>query len=131
MTTPLFTGRIDRGKLILDTPQRYLVHLARLDGKPVELLIRKRRSQRSLPQNAYYWGVVVEILAEHFGYEKEEMHVALKFKFLRTHDGDLPTGRSTSKLTTVEFVNYTNEIIRWAAQEHQVFIPDPGQVDFQ
>jgi hypothetical protein len=128
--TPVFTGRIDRGKLILDTPQRYLVHLVCLDGKPIELIVRKRKSQRSLQQNAYYWGVVIEILANHFGYEAGEMHEALKFKFLRTHEGDLPAARSTAKLNTEEFVAYVDRVVRWAAQEHQLYIPDPGQVEY-
>ena len=124
--TPVFTGWIDRGKLILDAPRRYLTHLARLDGKPIEL----RKSQRSLQQSAYYWGVLIEILADHFGYEAGEMHEASKFKFLRTHEGDLPTVRSTAKLNTEKFVAYVDRVVRWAAQEHQLYIPDPGQVEY-
>ena len=76
--TPVFTGRIDHGKLILDAPRRYLVHLARLDGKPIELIVR-----------------------------------------------------STAKLNTEKFVAYVDRGVRWAAQEHQLYIPDPGQVEYK
>ena len=110
---------------------RYLVYLSGLEGKRVEVCIRKQRSQRSLQQNAYYWGVIIEVLADHFGYEKDELHEALKFKFLRTHEGELPSVKSTTKLSTKEFGEYVDRVIRWAATEHSVYVPDPGQVEYQ
>ena len=129
---PIFYGTINKGKLILEAPQRYLVHLSGLEGKRVELILRKRKSQRSLQQNKYYWGVVVEILASHCGYDPDEMHEALKVKFL-SEGQDEKTGlikvRSTTKMTTDEFIKYTDKVIRWAAQDLGVFIPDPNQVE--
>ena len=81
MTTPLWPGQVTKGKLILETPMRYLAYLSGLEGKRVELILRKQKSKRSDQQNRYYWGVVIEILANHCGYEAEEMHEALKIKF--------------------------------------------------
>jgi hypothetical protein len=81
------------------------VHVALLEGKRIELVIRKRRSQRSLQQNKYYFGVVVEILANYCGYTTDEMHSALKIKFLSDHQEDekgLIKIGSTAALTTAD-----------------------------
>ncbi len=115
---PVFCGVVKRGRVELDNPERYLVHLSSLEGKRVELTIASERRNRSLNANAYYWGVVVEILAEHFGYSPEELHEALKWKFLKLHeDTGLVTVRSTAKLSTKEFGDYIDSVVRWAAQE--------------
>lgn len=130
--TPIFTGTVSRGRLALDQPERYLVYLAGLEGKPVEVVVRRKRSQRTLAQNRYYFGVCVQILAEHFGYETTEMHEALKFKFLRTHEEEaLPSVRSTTTLNTKEFIDYIDRIQRWAATEHDLFIPDPESIEIR
>ena len=121
---PILYGEVKGGKLKLDAPQSYLVELSRLEGQRIELTIRKERHVRSLSQNKYYWGVIIEILSNNFGYDKEEMHEALKFKFLKKHeDTDLVTVGSTAKLSTAEFTEYIDEIIRWASTEYQVVIP--------
>jgi len=128
--TPIFYGTIERGKLVLEQPERYLVWLSALEGKSIELVLRRKRSQRSLRQNRYYWGVVVEILSGHFGYEAKELHEALKFKFLKIHtEEELVTVRSTTTLNTKEFIDYIDRIQRWAASEHDIFIPDPQTVE--
>lgn len=133
MTTPIFTGTINEGKLILDNPQKYLVQLSYLNGKKIELILRKKRSQRSLQQNSYYWGVVIEILRNHFGYEPEEMHEALKIHFLKLENHKAPglvSVKSTTRLSTDEFNAYVNRVVTWAAQEYGVYIPDPRQVEY-
>mgnify|MGYP001564807091 FL=1 len=132
--TPVFHGTVTKGRLIYDEPERRLVWLAKLEGKRFEESVRRERSQRSLQQNRYYWGVVIEILLTYFeGYTKNELHEALKYKFLSTHEEDsrgLVKIGSTASLSTVGFVKYINEVVRWAAEE-KIFIPDPGQVDYQ
>ena len=123
-------GVVDKGKLKLDAPQSYLVELSRLEGQRIEITIRKERHVRSLNQNKYYWGVVIEILSEYFGYDKEEMHEACKFKFLRKHeDTALVTVGSTKKLSTGEFTEYIDTVMRWAATEYQILIPPAEGVD--
>jgi len=129
---PILYGEVKGGKLKLDAPQSYLVELSRLEGQRIELTIRKERHVRSLSQNKYYWGVIIEILSNNFGYDKEEMHEALKFKFLKKHeDTDLVTVGSTAKLSTAEFTEYIDEIIRWASTEYQVVIPSADGIEIQ
>jgi hypothetical protein len=62
------------------------------------------------------------------GYDKDEMHQALKEKFLRIEKVEgLPSTRSTADLTTLEFMDYIDEIVRWAATQG-VDIPEPSEV---
>ena len=127
---PILYGKVKDGKLTLDVPQSYLVELSRFEGQRIELTIRKERHLRSLSQNKYYWGVIIEILSGYFGYDKEEMHEALKFKFLKRHeDTDLVTVGSTAKLSTTGFTEYIDDIIRWASTECQVVIPSADGIE--
>ena len=102
------------------------------NGTHVDITIKKHKSKRTNDQNAYYWKIVVGILANEFGYEPDEMHMVLREKFLRIHDEkhpDFVIAKSTTKLSTVEFNDYIEKIQRWAAIEHQTYIPDPEKID--
>ena len=124
-------GRVEKGNVILDNRNRYLVNLASLEGKRIELSIKKEKSQRSLNQNAYYFGVVVEILSDFTGYEREEMHEALKEKFLSSEidEHGLRKIKSTTKLKTTEMEDYLERIRRWAATELNCYVPLPNEVE--
>lgn len=130
---PVFPGRVEKGRLIRDDPVKYLLQLNKLEGCRVDESLKRRRETRSDNQNRYYWGVIIEILSEHCGYTKDEMHDALKYKFLSDRCPDekgLVKIKSTAKLKTDEFIQYTNQIVIWAAEEMNVFIPDPSQMDY-
>jgi hypothetical protein len=125
--TPIFHGRIEGGRICLERREDFAALIQRLDGKDVELILRKHRRSRSRNQNAYYWGVVIPLIAEHCGYMDEEMHEALKWRFLQKHDGPLPTVRSTTDLDTAEFTEYIEQC-RILGAEMGVVIPGPGEV---
>jgi len=125
----IFDGRVEDGIIKLKDEPFYFRYLNSLNGKDIELIIRERNLVRTSPQNAYYWAVVVELIAEELGYDKEEAHEALKFKFLRKHSGKLPSVRSTTDLDTKEFEDYVEKIRRFAAEELNINIPDPNQVE--
>ena len=123
MTTPVFHGSITKGRLALDNPDRYLVYMAGLEGKRVELVLRKKRSKRSDQANRYYFGVVVKILGNFCGMDPDEMHSALKVKFLSDHHEDekgLMKVGSTAKLSTDEFTQYVNADISVSEQRERV-----------
>lgn len=126
---PVFSGRIEKGKVLLDNQNRYLVQLSKLEGQRIELVLRKEKSKRSINQNNYYFGVVVEILADYCGYEREEMHEALKEKFLSAipDDHGLRKIKSTTKLNTIEMEEYLEKIRRWASVELNCYIPNPNE----
>ena len=130
MITPKFKGTIIKGQIRADVG--FYKWLTTLEGQAVEVIVRKQRKQRSDNQNRFYWGVIIEMLSEFTGYTREEMHEALKFRFLAAgqDENGLVKIRSTATLTTDEFINYTNNIVIWAAQELGVFVPDPGSAEF-
>lgn len=102
----------------------------------------KKRSQR---QNRYLWGVVYKTIVDNdpgFFHNDavdalrksarlstaEVVHEFCKARFLPS--ADLPglqitVAPSTAKLPRKEFQDYVESIRRWAADELQVFIPDP------
>lgn len=123
-----FSGHVsEAGRLTLEYPAQFKAFVGRFKGRDVELEVRKRRSQRSDAQNKFWWSVVVALLAEHCGYTDEEMHHALKVKFLGTEDLTRGLWRigSTRKLSTTEFADLTERVMVWAAQDLGVVIPSP------
>jgi hypothetical protein len=131
MATPIFHGQIVKGKVMLDRPSRYLIQISRLENQRIELILRKEKKERSNQQNSAYWGIIVEILSDHLGYSREEVHDALRTKFLSRVDEKtgLTVIRSTTALSTVEFMDYYAQIQRWAAEFLQVYIPSPGEAE--
>lgn len=127
----LHTGKVEKGKLILDNPERWQVNLAKYEGKPVELSINQKRAIRSNNQNAYYWKIIIEILAESLGYaehEKEVLHEQLKFKFLKeVGKNGSSYVKSTTSLNTKEFENYTSAIRIFASAELNCYLPEPNE----
>lgn len=130
------SARVERGKLFIRNRRGFDQQVAQLrDGLELELALTRRRATRSLPQNAYYWGVVVELLAEHTGYTPDEIHDICKALFipkkLSVQDGNgevvgqFVIGGSTRTLNKIEFGEYMESIRRWAAETLDVVIPDP------
>lgn len=125
----VFRGQIFNGRIVLEAPVQFAALRNKLNGQRVDVILKKHKDKRSNPQNRFYWGCVVALLAEHCGYESEEMHDALKQKFLAAHtDSALPTVRSSAKLNTAEFSEYVEQCRRMAA-EMGIYIPDPGEVN--
>lgn len=120
----------NRAKLLQDLQQ--------FAGKKLEIIIRKKRSRRSVEQNAYYWGVVIPMVQnglKDVGYvvDKDGTHEFLKDRFNRIELVNEKTGEilnttgSTTKLSTTEMMEYFAEIQRWAAEYLNIEIPDPGE----
>uniref|UniRef100_A0A6M3LLC6 Uncharacterized protein n=1 Tax=viral metagenome TaxID=1070528 RepID=A0A6M3LLC6_9ZZZZ len=136
---PIFQSDIVDGKLkMLDHVKQAIARWCRTfkTGAHVEIIIRKHRSKRTDEQNRYYWGVVVAILADHFGYEPEEFHEEMKLMFNPIQskiDPSRTIGGSTTKMSTVDFFSdqdsYVERICRWGATEHGVFIPPPEKAE--
>ena len=131
---PKFLGKKTNGKFHFDRGEenRYRAYLHGIkEGAAIFLAIghKNKATVRSEQQNRYYWGVVVDLLALHTGYTSDEMHEALKMKFLLVKRPKLPdTVMSTAKLTKDQFCEYIENIQRWAAQEMGCVIPDPDSV---
>lgn len=123
-----FEGIVDKGRLRLKHADEFTHTLLSFGGPTrVRLMIDRWKDLRSDNQNRYYWGVVIKILSDELGYFPEEMHEALKLKFLRKESKPLPTVRSTTSLTTSEFEDYLETVRVWAITEYQIRIPMPGE----
>ena len=75
-------------------------------------------SSRTHFQNNYYWIIACKMFGEELGYTKEEMHEVLKHKF---------NIESTSKLDMDEFRDYLDRILRWAAVDFSITLPEPEE----
>lgn len=105
-------------------------HLQRKAGKRLAMTLKEYREQRTSPQSRYYYGVVVALMADELGYERDEMHEALAFKFLSISgpDDPLPRRRSTADLDTGEMTTYIEQCRRLAA-ELGIYVPDPNEAE--
>jgi len=100
----------------------------------------EQKKKRSLPQNAFYWGVVCDMVKDGLrdaGYSEvktiEDAHEILKALFLKRKivnqqtDEVIEIPGSTAKLTTVQFNEYIEEIQRWASEYLSITIPSPNE----
>jgi hypothetical protein len=126
---PILFGKVERGKLILDYPEQLVVRLASLEGKRVEVIVRKETKTRTNQQNRYLFGVVYAIISDCTGYDPEQVHDAMKVKFASKHlDNGLVITERTSKMTTERMTQYIDDIKRWASEFLGCYIPDAGEV---
>lgn len=100
----------------------------------------KNTKHRSLPQNAYYHGVIVPMVKDgliFMGFNEvktnEDAHEVMKHLFLKEKIKSEQTGDeiiipgSTAKLTTLEFETYLEEIRQWAASYLGIAIGLPNE----
>lgn len=85
----------------------------------------KEENKRTLPQNSYYWGVVIKIISEHVGEDPLSLHEIFKNTFLGfdLEDG-LSKGKSTRDISKERFVKYINDIKEWAFNWLNIVIPE-------
>ena len=131
--TPIFTGTITQfDRFLADDGHRWREHLRQFRDKPVEVIVRAKRSQRSLDQNAYIHAVPVSILAAEFGMtipecKYELMGACWGWKTLPSGH-EIPIKGHTSEMTVEECKYFIDWVIPWAMTEHGVVIPLPNEV---
>ena len=123
-------GKVRKGKFIPHDIPSFKLAFAKLEGKDVEVTVAQRKKHRSNEQNSYYWGVVIELISAETGFTPQEAHDAMRVKFLSDMSGDMPRIRSTTELTTVEFMDYIAQIQQFASEFLGIFIPDPDSVEW-
>lgn len=115
--------------------QKYLLNLSNQD---VEVIFRKKKKFRSIPQNNYYHGVIVQMIQEEAGQSHDDIHAILKSKFspkkyllLEGKNGkiEMTKSKSTTELTPGEFEQYNSDCRMWAAGFFGLNIPLPNEVD--
>lgn len=140
MIIPAFKGKVDdSGVLRMTKTAQFREWIAdNLRGKEVQVVVKPKKKLRSLNENNYYWGVVVQMLADHTGYTPNEMHELCKVKFLPPkrimlrngkNDQHITIAMSTTELTTSQMENFLSEIRLWAVDFWNLKIPLPNEVD--
>lgn len=132
MSSPrgIFPGYVtDEGKVTFDEKTKaHTFNREYFADSEVTIEIYKRRSKRSLKQNAAYHASI-EPLAEHLGYQVEELKLAMLggcFGWKTVRGVQIPEILHTSDLDTEKFSDlmaYTNQI----AAENGVLILDPSE----
>lgn len=128
---PIHKAKIVNGQLQLENKENYDKWLLQLNDSDVEVIVRKPKKIRSGRQNRYYFGVVLKLISESTGEDIEDLHNHFSFKWLSTQgkSGKLMSRKSTALLSTIEFTDYLDKIIRWGEQFLEITFPEPENVD--
>ncbi len=117
-----FLGFVDDAcNLGIEDKRAYGLHLERLKGKPVIVIVKVKPRRQGSQSMRYYRGVVIPDLAEACGEsdpdEYQEVHEAMAWKFLKLPDGKYgqPRRQSTSKdtMSQEELTDYISKVITW------------------
>ena len=120
-------GKIINGKLTLNNERSFKDKLIEFEGKEVEIRIKVRSNNRSKEQNSLYWKWI-NILSNETGFQVEEMHELVKYKFLQrnivNNDGvEEVILKSTTTLTVTEFNKFMNDILYWSNDTLNINLP--------
>jgi hypothetical protein len=127
VATPIFRAEIRDGALFLDDRAAFDTWLKSRRNGRYDLTVKQHRERRTSPQNRWYRGCVLPMLAEALGWDTEDLHYELRRKFLQTEDHTKPP-RHTADLDTAEMTRFIDDVRRIAA-ECGVVIPDPNGVE--
>jgi hypothetical protein len=109
------------------------------EGQDITITLQKSKKRRSNPQNSFYHGVCVVIMQQCLkdaGYlmTLEQTHEMLKLRFLKESilvneqtAEYIERIKSTTELSTIEFMEYILDIQKFAIEYFNTEIPDPNQ----
>jgi hypothetical protein len=111
-----------------------LQEIGRLNlDKPWEVRFEPYHPRRSLDQNAFLHAVPLQLIAEHTGFNKDELRDYLLMEAFGTNEKEV-LGRtivrpvkSSSQLTTKEFNWFLEWIEAWASHTLGLLIPKPNE----
>lgn len=121
----------DSGNFSLDKRGQFREWVKKFAGFEVVVSVEKKKVSRSLEQNAYWWAVPVQILAEELGYTPSQMHYALLGECFGYREGPaghaIPNVPSSSDLTVDEFKKLIDWVLVWAPSELHIDVPPPNE----
>lgn len=132
------SAQVKGGRLFIRNRRRFDQAVSQFrEGMEVEVSVKRLRATRSQQQNAYWWGVCVQLVSDHTGYTPEEVHEIAKQMFIPKRfafqngngeiKGEFVIGGSTREMNKVDFSEFTERFKQWAATELDVYIPDPNE----
>lgn len=106
---------------------------ALLRDKSIKVTVAEHRNTRSDQQNRYLWGIVYPAILKHLpGWDADDLH---EFCLGEWSGWEILEGlgrkrmkplRRSSRLTTVEFMEFVDHIQRTMA-ERGIYVPDPNE----
>ncbi len=139
MSGVIFNGTTKNGFKIYRSKDFKREILEAFPDKDIVIKVERKKKKRSIHQNSFYWGVVIKLMTEFFKGEgiarnEQETHSILSYKFLKVVVSvDKETGeaiervKSTTELSTVDFMEYILNIQTWAMEFFNIDIPDPNE----
>jgi hypothetical protein len=137
MISPLVRGKVEGGKLVANDPDLLKKAFRCHEGKEIEFQVKRYRKSRTTNQNAYYWAVIVPLIAEAMGEDDAETtHEVLKYECnyeMRTigkgsERREIRYPLSTADLDTAAFEIYCERCRRFASEFFSLYIPLPNEV---
>ena len=132
-------GEVKSGSLRIIHRKKFVGALKTWKDCRVKLTVEKAYKKRSSMQNAYYWGVIIQIwhdiILEEWqeDWSKERTHDFLKMHFLTEEKVNENTGEvlkiplSTTEQTTTELEEYFSRCRNAAFEMFNVIIPLPNE----
>ena len=136
-----FVSKVSDGKIPLHVSKGVGDILRKMTGKTVRITLQENRKQRSNPQNAFYYGVVIPCVQQMFSNAGTEADMQTTHEYLKRYVGNLtklintPDGkqqvvtRSSTELNTIDWEVFVEQIRAWAAT-FGVEIPFPNEDHF-
>ena len=131
MITPKFIATVVNGRLHPRNIVAFNAYIWKFkENEELDVTVKKRERQRSLPQNSWYWGGILPVIAHETGHTVEELHEIFKRKFLPRQEikyrgQSIFIPGSTANLTSEQFSIYI-ERIRTEAADMGIRIPEAG-----
>jgi hypothetical protein len=130
----------DAGVFVLENQRQFRAAVAeKFKGRTVTVTVARETRKRSLAQNAWLWGVALPLIAEYLGYDHHE-HERLHYDLLSVRFGTVAVAplvdgaqprivpkKTSSELTTAEFTEYMEWLLRFAADKWGVVLPLPDE----
>jgi hypothetical protein len=132
-------AQVKNGRLFIENRRVFDQQVALLDSRwTLAVTVRRQRATRGVRANRYWWGVCVQLVAEHTGYTPEEVHEIAKQMFIPKKlalsdgngevKGEFVIGGSTRTMNTQQFSEFVEQFKQWAAAELDIYIPDADEV---
>lgn len=126
-TWMIFSFTSEQGKITFPDWKLFVQTIkTSLDGTYL-ITITKQYRKRTSQQNRYYW-LCLQIIAKELGFDDvEDLHEAFKLKFNPKEKGNMIYGGSTKIMSTKEFMEYCDKVIRYATSPDglNMRLPDP------
>jgi len=140
-----FQGTVINGKFVLKPDEKdiFLKYVSGLKDGLYNITIKRHRKMRSNEQMGYLYGVVYRMIADESGMSVEDVHEAMKGKFLRksvevtNEKGKACIMETTESLSndgevnTAVMAGYIESIRVWAWDFFGMTIPDPVRADVE